>query len=459
MSIYAGLVALSSIMTVAILTYFLILERKYNRDLLSATRITFYFCLLFIVADILVAIDIKNLDQYCTQNRLQHCTKFNFLATTVLSNMGYSLVMAGVFLGSHTKGRLIKTFLERFFPVSKFSGDKNTLFFGIVFIAIGTFLLLSLINSVGGLVYLWAHMEERSLLLGSNGYFVIFQSFFMVFGSLLVYVGLRERGLFRLSVIVILLTLISFSLLGSRGDIANYLFIFMVLYHYRVRKFVPKDFVSLKSMLVGLLLFSVLIGGYVVRTPAYFDSDDIVAEVIADSGSIISEQVVGRFWKNERGSLSLAYFDENPLFYGSTYIGFFVAPIPRSIWPEKPPLEPGKYTLAMAERTISPPMASGDLPNEAQPPGVWEAYWNFGMVGLILCFCFSGYLFGRLYQFFIRHHHNNYSIMLYGNFAYFGAPWLSSNGLMELATFSVCMYVAVFLTVFFKLIYPRLKYS
>ena len=63
-----------------------------------------------------------------------------------------------------------------------------------------------------------------------------------------------------------------------------------------------------------------------------------------------------------------------PYKYGETVTGWFAAPIPRSVWPDKPLISTG------------PEIGNVIFGNERSgvPPGVIaESYWNFGVIGLI----------------------------------------------------------------------------
>lgn len=80
-----------------------------------------------------------------------------------------------------------------------------------------------------------------------------------------------------------------------------------------------------------------------------------------------------------------------PYRHGETIYNWIAAPIPRSLWPEKPLISAGKpigIKLFGLERSGVPPGA------------VAEMYWNFGLIGVVLGSLSLGWLFRRLHDLF-----------------------------------------------------------
>lgn len=75
--------------------------------------------------------------------------------------------------------------------------------------------------------------------------------------------------------------------------------------------------------------------------------------------------------------------------YGTTVANWLVAPIPRSVWPDKP--------IVSAGPTIG--VAVFGTTRSGVPPGVVaEGYWNFGIIGLVLFPLMSGWVLRALYE-------------------------------------------------------------
>lgn len=78
--------------------------------------------------------------------------------------------------------------------------------------------------------------------------------------------------------------------------------------------------------------------------------------------------------------------------YGSTYFTWLFAPIPRKIWPEKPIISVG---LEVKSKALGLGARSGT------PPGIiGEAYWAFGIAGVMVIPFFIGGLMGLFYRSF-----------------------------------------------------------
>jgi hypothetical protein len=73
---------------------------------------------------------------------------------------------------------------------------------------------------------------------------------------------------------------------------------------------------------------------------------------------------------------------------GDTLTAPFLAPIPRAVWPTKPPISPG---LDFAKEVYGTD-AQGGVP----PDGPTELYWNFGMAGMLVLAPFAGMILGSI---------------------------------------------------------------
>lgn len=107
-----------------------------------------------------------------------------------------------------------------------------------------------------------------------------------------------------------------------------------------------------------------------------------------DFSEVVAEALTGEF--SERSTTAsgtppiLADVPDSVSYrYGSTYVAALLSPVPRAIWPDKPGLvdsEVGKTFFGT---------------NTGVPAGpVGEAYWNFGLVGVVIIFALFG-LFHR----------------------------------------------------------------
>ncbi len=97
-----------------------------------------------------------------------------------------------------------------------------------------------------------------------------------------------------------------------------------------------------------------------------------------------------------------------PWQYGRSYLTLFTAPIPSSLWPDKPAFSAYDYTMALwpyrwvGEGTSMPPSLIGEL------------YLNFGPWGMGIGMLLFGYLYGVAYRFMRARAHDPFAALWYG---------------------------------------------
>lgn len=430
-----------------------------TKNIFSGVKITSYFCLIYIVADIFISFEYEKISLYCTPSKISHCTLENMFFSTFFSNVGYLLLILAVIYSEN----LVKitnynfsNFLQRkLFPTNFLT--KHFCFFGYFLVFLSFFFFYLIVEDIAGLLSFWLSMESRSINLQGKGYYLLLQKYTGIFGITLLYIYYFRLKKYLCVFTVLCLGAFLFLGLSSRGSFAFLIFVLIFCHHFLIKCFNFRDFFNLKMLLIYFLLFVTMIGGYVLRTSSFTQSDNIYEATFENINTIISQQIIGRFWRNERAMISLQYFHEEEYFYGATYIGVFTSVIPRSFWNEKPPLDAGKYTLAItAGQKVYPPMDSNKLPNEALPPGQWEAFWNFGFLGFLVSIILSGFIFGRMYRTLLSYK-SPLSVITLANIAYFGPVNISSNGLMEFIFLSVFLWLFYFLHLISKFFIPSMR--
>ncbi len=129
------------------------------------------------------------------------------------------------------------------------------------------------------------------------------------------------------------------------------------------------------------------------------------------------------------------------LSYGSTYLTWLFVPIPRTLWPEKPVISVG---WVIKRQVLGLGGAGGT------PPGfIGEAYWAFGLVGVVTISFFLGALIGVLYRSFRPYLSNANMALLYAvivlpwSMKTVGGSWSSSTArmLQNLVPLAFALYV------------------
>lgn len=185
-----------------------------------------------------------------------------------------------------------------------------------------------------------------------------------------------------------------------RGEIIYLLFSILIIRHYAFRKIRP-------SYILVALILSFLILGFMetlrqqslTTEHVEFKHDQILNTVIytphfigVDKTSVIVSQV-----PSEIGYLK-----------GRSYLSIFIAPIPRTLWQEKPVVRVGRY---VGQRIYERSNRSG------VPPGIiGEAYLNFGWIGIAAALFAVGVLCKFAYTTLIVNRHEK-DVMRLGLYA------------------------------------------
>lgn len=150
----------------------------------------------------------------------------------------------------------------------------------------------------------------------------------------------------------------------------------------------------------------------VVRTSSW--TGRTAAEAISDTGAFDAIEKIENEIKFRRARSAQVPIVERgfaiadgPLL-GKSYLAAVVAPIPRSIWPDKP-RGPGSMFAQMFLGEAREGMAIPVSPAA-------EAYWNFGVPGVFLLFALYGVLLRLAYQFYWRRYPDPFAIAFYALF-------------------------------------------
>lgn len=113
---------------------------------------------------------------------------------------------------------------------------------------------------------------------------------------------------------------------------------------------------------------------------------------------------------------------------GSSYLAVLALPIPRVLWSDKPGLVGGRVGATFFNTSAGIP-----------PGPIGEAYWNFGVPGVLLAFLLFGMFHRWLTQAFCQYAHRPAAIVLYGVTLFqFAEP--SSSGIV---TFAITLTLTV----------------
>lgn len=255
----------------------------------------------------------------------------------------------------------------------------------IFLIMIGTLSYIYIVYLKGGFIAVFDAMRNRVEAYEGLHYLLKLVALNTIAAILLLKLGYKKA-----SFIIITLSFLMQASFGGRsnaffGTIIPYL----IFYHYNVKRL---NIIKLLPLGVLAALFAISIGNYRIYGTFRVEAGSLYALfsslAYGSSGGEILPSLVGSLLKGHIDYL-----------YGSNLINIIYAPIPRSIWPEKPIIE---------DSGIVGKALMGDN-YWGLPPGPYGlAFFNFGFFGVIIAAFFVGFIIYKLYYKFVLNHSKKY---------------------------------------------------
>ena len=177
---------------------------------------------------------------------------------------------------------------------------------------------------------------------------------------------------------------------GSRSSVFSVIVIGILVFNFFNAKPLRNYIVPIMIVIVFMAQMSVI-----MKT---FREADLEKIQYTQSFNNLTELII-RLSPIRASIVTAGYFQDHDYWYGASFTSLLYAPIPRSMYPEKPPVETGRYTknIALGEE-VNPPTPDSQLPvYSALPEGNLIYYQNFGFLYFIVIFILGGF-----YSFFYR---------------------------------------------------------
>lgn len=156
---------------------------------------------------------------------------------------------------------------------------------------------------------------------------------------------------------------------SSRADI-----VYIVLGALVVQLALRPGSISLRPIILGLVVVLVLISAL---TTARSSSSEAGGSGPVSQQALVDAFVLSRTFTDipAAGNIINAVPEQLPYARGETILAWAVAPIPRSIWPDKPIISAGP-TIGI--------LVYGNQRSGVPPGMIAESYWNFGVAGILV---------------------------------------------------------------------------
>jgi hypothetical protein len=308
---------------------------------------------------------------------------------------------------------------------------------------------LYFLTRIGGLANLWKAMYTRTLVTAGTGYLSTAYILLLTFAALLLTYSLRSRMTWARRALVaggILGVATILASTGGRSGAVTLIVFALMVTHYSIRRF--RRIVTPWTVALGVVLFLFILVMPLFRTSSAYDryagNPGLVARDAFDGVARLAPQLSPA----DRGMVIVGYFsDPARLWWGASYLDLLSAPIPRTLMPEKPPVDEGVYlTAIMAGNEVRPSLPARQLPVTSQPMGHWIMYMNFGLPGYLLGMLLAGCVVGAAYRYMHRTGYSPFGVYLYAFVLFGGFSW--SNYSLVMFSLTVVFSSAVFWLLF-----------
>jgi hypothetical protein len=286
------------------------------------------------------------------------------------------------------------------------------------------------LHSIGGLLNLWAHMWLRTRLASGAGYLLYLYTLLLTYAAALLVYRLRfGRTPARMAqaVVGIMGIAVVLASTGGRAPLISLMIICFLVHHYCVRRrtrLLTPGIAALGTVILAFFLAAPLFrtGGAFER---YTQNPELLGQDATKSLSLLAPQ----FSPFDRTAVMLAYFTPDRMWMGRSYIDLAFAPVPRSVYPRKPPVDDGVYLKMIVDgHPVRPSTPLAEMLPTSWPMGNLVLYMNFGPAGLLVGMFLGGVVIGAAYHYMRRTGYALVSVVVYQ---------LSVLGIFQLSVYGI----------------------
>lgn len=272
---------------------------------------------------------------------------------------------------------------------------------GIIVSIIGFAVKIKTILEGGGVFYILSHIQARKELMAGQYYNELFANSLLTCGVLLTLLCyLKEKNKKHLYIFIFAITTFGLIVFGARRPAMMLLLQVIMLYHFISSKIKIYSIFKIKSLITifAIALFVLLMP--MLRSGS--ETDYINNPTKWVEGAVDNANTLFREFSYCDGDLfAFNYFKNHEYWYGASYLNIPLQVIPRSIYPQKPPMDDGMYLLNMMYgEKVTPNMATADLYFQTSVPFTLESslYSNFGLLGIIIGCLLVGIFYQYVYK-------------------------------------------------------------
>lgn len=330
----------------------------------------------------------------------------------------YALVLCigvlGLLLGLRSK---VSNIIVKPIPVFIGNESKVRYFWAFVFaVLIGLMGYLKFIGDVGGFSVWIQNLQNRAAFTSGSGYLLTL--LYLLNISVFIYICTfkYKRSLLKYLILIALVFGVAFiqTSLGGRKPTLQLIFFCFIVWHFgvsRIKQIPLKMLLVVPIALIYILVIPIFRSAngpeYYLNNPNY-----LISEVKENVGELTHElSYIDHYL------LVLDHFSVDNIWLGKSFIDLFYAPIPSSLFPNKPPVDEGVYlrTIAAGQDVTPPTPFYLMYPSSLPPETFGTMYMNFWIPGVFVGMYLLGMIYNAAYLYMIKSKYNLYSILIYGN--------------------------------------------
>lgn len=319
----------------------------------------------------------------------------------------------------------------------------------------GVLINLYFIYTLGGLGFLWENIEQRVRFRSGNAWLTSFSTYLSTFGFLLYLYAIsrRERKNKKIvifsSLCLFLIVAFSLSAFGARGPVISFTIMTIIAYSFWI-----KNITIFSKKIVLLAVVSVFFISFIgagrdanVGYADFFSNPELYFE---NMQADFTDRVILRTGSFDRHFVIVSYFNDNDVWMGKGYLSLLPAPIPRSIYQNKPPVDDGVYVYNISVgRYVEPNQPMYTYIWNSWPPGNLKGFMEWHVFGYIFIILLSSIIVAALYRACWSYEKSPFWIFLYVSLASFGSVNLSVYGFVGAMTDIFYSLIVAFFLLFF----------
>lgn len=291
----------------------------------------------------------------------------------------------------------------------------NVAIVGSLLIGLGCWVLF--LQRAGGYKSLLLNMYTRAELTTGAGY-TLSGLAFLVFATILLVYSLRlSKSLARYVAVAAALmgTAVIYSSLGGRGPTIKLLILVLLTWHYCVKRItrIPWKAILLLAFVVPYFFVVFLLRSQPGAVEVYLQKPSGIVEDAME----IRREILQQISYVHQYLLITSYFNPSNMWWGKTFLDLIFAPVPRSIYADKPPVDDGVYIASLARGMTPQPLTPlRDLADNSLPPEtLGTSYMNFWIPGVLAGMFLLGGVYKLSYRYMQLCGYSPFSVLVYVN--------------------------------------------